>query len=127
MERKELIRTVYLYLFSLLGLVLITIGAVRLVDLGLKTWIFKRADQVILYPEYPRAVKPGTPAEENELTPEEQDKFKAEQLEYQKQESAARKERTAANSIAMILVGTPLFLYHWKVIQRGKEEKKSEV
>jgi hypothetical protein len=124
MERKELIRTVYLYLFSLLGLVLIVIGTVRLVDLGLKTFIFKKADQVVVYPEYPRVVKPtGETAEK--LTPEQEEKYKQEQLEYQEREREARKERTAANSIAMIIVGVPLFAYHWRVIQRAKGEKKS--
>ncbi len=124
MERKELIRTIYLYLFSLLGLVLIVIGTVRLVDLGLKTWVFKKADQVVVYPEYPRMVKPIS-EEETALTPEQEEKYKAEQREYQEREREARRERTAANSIALLIVGTPLFAYHWRVIQRAKEDKKS--
>lgn len=125
MERKELIRTIYLYLFSLLGLVLIVIGTVRLIDLGLKTWVFTKADQVIVYPEYPRAIKPGVDSTETELTPEQQEKYKAEQQEYQEKERDSRRQRTAANSIAMIIVGAPLFAYHWRVIQRAKEERKS--
>ena len=127
MERKELIRTIYLYLFSLVGLVLIVIGTVRLIDLGLKTWIFTKADQVVVYPEYPRAIKLGTDsaATETELTPEQQEKYKQEQLEYQEKEKDSRRQRTAANSIALMIVGIPLFTYHWRVIQRAKGEKRS--
>jgi hypothetical protein len=124
MERKELIRTIYLYLFSLVGLVLIVIGTVRLVDLGLKAWVFTKADQVIAYPEYPRIAKPGAETE-GELTPAEQEKYKQEQMEYQERERESRRQRTAANSIALLIVGVPLFGYHWRVIQRAKEERKS--
>ena len=54
MERKELIRTIYLYLFSLVGLVIVVIRLVNLVDLGLKTFVFENADfQPINYPSYP--------------------------------------------------------------------------
>ena len=35
-----LIRTIYLYLFALLGLALLTIGGVRFVDMGLKAFVF---------------------------------------------------------------------------------------
>ena len=52
MNKYPLIRKIYLYLFALIGLVLITIGCVRLVGLGLKTYIFTKAD---IYIEYPMA------------------------------------------------------------------------
>ncbi len=38
------IRTVYLYLFAVLGLVLVTIGGVGSVDMLLKGVVFRRAD-----------------------------------------------------------------------------------
>ena len=126
MERKELIRTIYLYLFSLIGLVLITIGTVRLVNLGLRTWVFTKADDMVVYPAYPKRVvevAPGQTKEET-LTPEEEEKYRREQEEYEAKNRRRERERTAAESLAMIIVGTPLFLYHWKVIQRAKEEKR---
>lgn len=123
MERKELIRTIYLYLFSLVGLVLVVIGLVRLVDLGIKTFIFKKADQVIIYPEYP--LKPARIAGEKqeELTPEELEKYRAEQKETQEKQQESNRSRTASNSLAFLIIGAPLFLYHWKTIQRDKNGK----
>jgi hypothetical protein len=44
MERDSIIRTIYLYTFSLIGLVLVTIGGTQFLDLALKASIFKKAD-----------------------------------------------------------------------------------
>ena len=44
MEKYPLIRKIYLYLFTIVGLSLIVIGAVKLIDLGLKMTVFKQAD-----------------------------------------------------------------------------------
>ena len=41
---KNIIRTIYLYLFALVGLVLTVIGAVIIVNNVLKTYVFKTAD-----------------------------------------------------------------------------------
>ena len=46
----SLIRKIYLYLFSLIGLVLVVIGCVELVNLGLKAYVFTSADQYYSYP-----------------------------------------------------------------------------
>ena len=32
------------------------------------------------------------------------------------------REREAANALAMIIVGFPVYLYHWKVLQRDHEK-----
>ena len=121
-NKRELVRAIYLYLFSLLGLVLITIGLVRIVDLGLKTYIFKKADQAYIYPEYPIRVR--APGEEVQaLTKEEQEEYDEKRVAAEEANREGRRQRTASNSLAMIIIGTPLFLYHWKTIQKDKESK----
>jgi len=45
MKNHSIIRTIYLYLFALLGLVLIIIGGVQFIDMGLKTFVFTKADE----------------------------------------------------------------------------------
>ena len=123
MERKEFIRTIYLYLFSLVGLVLVVIGLVNLVDLGLKTYLFTNADQMIPYPQYPAAAKPAsssTSDQNQQPTPEELAQYEEKQAEAQRAQQESQKAQTASNAIAMILVGAPLFLYHWKTIQKDK-------
>ena len=121
-NKKELVRAIYLYLFSLVGLVLITIGLVRIVDLGLKTYIYKKADQAYIYHEY--TIKVRAPGEEAQvLTKEEQEEYDEKRAAAEEANREGRRQRTASNSLAMIIIGTPLFLYHWKTIQKDKESK----
>ena len=112
MKTKELVRTLYLYGFSLLGLVLMVIGCVRLLDLGLKVYIFKQADNYITYPYASRPVleKEATAAE---VPPrEEQDKIN-------EQNTKSQRQNTASSALAMIIIGAPLYWYHWRLVSRS--------
>ena len=44
MKSNSLIRTIYLYLFTIVGLALVVIGSVRFIDMALKIFVFKQAD-----------------------------------------------------------------------------------
>lgn len=120
MNKYPLIRRIYLYLFAFIGLVLITIGCVRLVGLGLKTYIFKEADIYYNYPG-PRqvAVEGGKAVGQQEPTKEEIAAFEEKQRK-------SNRQREAAESIAMILVGVPLYFYHWRVIRKDKGQETSD-
>ena len=123
--KNLLIRKIYLYLFALIGLVLITIGCVRLVGLGLKTYIFTKADIYIEYPMARPIKNPptgGAPIEGNK-TEELQQPTKEEIEEYQNKQQAANRQREAAESLAFIIVGLPLYLYHWSMIKKDKKEE----
>lgn len=112
MTKKELIKLIYLYLFSAIGLILIIIGSVRLIDLGLKTFIFKKAD-IYYYPK----LQPK-PVDLN-ISDEEWQRQINEQTKIEEMNRASERQRTASNSIAMIIVGLPLFLYHWSILKRS--------
>lgn len=114
MDKKLLIRRIYLYLFALIGLVLLTIGFVRLVGLALKTYIFTKADIYYVYP-LPKPVLPENGGSQTPLPEEIED--------YQNKERTARRQKEAAESLAFIIVGLPLYLYHWSIIRKEKEEK----
>ncbi len=120
MNKYPLIRKIYLYLFALIGLVLITIGCVRLVGLALKTYIFTKAD---VYYEYPMARPVKIAPAESDKTEEIQQPTKEEVEEYQNKQQTANRQREAAESLAFIIVGLPLYLYHWQVIKRDKKEE----
>mgnify|MGYP001338025467 CR=1 FL=1 len=98
------IRLIYLYLFSFIGLLVVVIGAIKMVDLGMKVFVFKDADRY----EY---TMPEMSDEERKLV-----KVNAEK------DTKRNREREFSNSLAMIIVGLPLYLYHWKTI---KKENKS--
>lgn len=122
MQKYTWIRKVYLYTFALVGLVLIVIGAVRLIGLALKTYIFTKADINYQYPAA-RPVKMAPPDAINagEKT-EFQEPSKEEVEQYESNQRSSNRQREAAESLAFIVVGLPLYLYHWFVIKKDKEE-----
>lgn len=109
------IRKVYLYLTSLIGLVLILIGSVQLLNLGLKTWVFTKADDEFYYGACER---PTAPIEAGKPVPE----FDEESCKKQQSEQrTARHQNQAASAIAMLLVGTPVWIYHWKKVKNEND------
>ena len=142
MEKHPLIRAIYLYLFTLVGLAITVIGSVGMVNLGLRSFIFTGADEEerISYkqPTYPPIAVDRlkeTAAEAGEsLTEEEQAAIRswlADYEEWQQAESerdyvGARRSREASQNIAMMLIGIPLYLYHWGTIKRDRKEKDNE-
>ena len=139
---KSLIRTIYLYLFSLVGLFIVVFGSIGLIKLALTTWVFPKADY------YPRVSKPlmitetqnkaliqGLEKCENSCDLSQADKkalsswlsdyqeWKSEQIDP-KQEISRRHQRQAAQDVAMLIVGLPLFLYHWALIKKSVRKVK---
>jgi hypothetical protein len=112
-----LIRKIYLYLFSLIGLVLVVTGCVQLVNLGLKAYLFTAADQYINYP----APAPASPVGTNAPTTVPAQPTDAQMQAYQNEQTTSQRQSTAADALAMIIVGIPLYLYHWRVIRKDKE------
>jgi len=150
MKKNGLVRTLYLYIFSLLGLVLLIIGGAGFIDLGLKAYVFTKAEDNQRYnygipPYMPEAVikattsstdKPSTDLEKVTLTQSEKEElavwvkeYKSWQESYQKIDYVAvERHRTAAWDLSLIIIGLPLYLFHWLIICReGKEKNDTNV
>lgn len=108
---KFSIRLLYLYLFSFIGLLIMVIGCVRLVQLGIKVFIFAGADAMPYYVMPTPVTIDGKTANPSK---EEQDA----QKKANEEENTRQRQREVAESVAMILVGTPLYLYHWLTIKK---------
>jgi|SRR5690349_4319722 hypothetical protein len=105
---KFSLRLLYLYLFSFVGLLITVIGSIQIVDLTLKTYVFK-VSEYTYYPET-MPVEGGKPM----VSPEEGRKRNEE-------EQANQRKRQLSNSLAMIAIGAPLYLYHWKTIKKDNK------
>lgn len=103
---KFSIRILYLYLFSFIGLLIAVIGTIQLVDLGIKVYVFNGADRY----EYSRPVKM-----EDEIYNYE------EEMAIQERENTRQRQRQASTAIAMLVVGIPLYKYHWRLISKEKK------
>ncbi|QQG41205.1 MAG: hypothetical protein HYV90_03435 [Candidatus Woesebacteria bacterium] len=114
---KFSIRLLYLYLFSFIGLLIAVIGAIRLIQLGIKVYVFKGADQYATY---------STPI----LAPDGKGSTSTQaDIEIQKRrdetENQRQRQREVSEAVAMLIVGIPLYKFHWNTIQ--KEAKRSKV
>lgn len=113
MKNNSLIRALYLYIFALLGLVLIIIGGIRFLDMGLKTFVFTKAEQEYDY-------RYSVPVKEVEDT-----ERQCPELISQSDYVTSRRHRDASINLALILIGLPLYLYHWTLIKREIKQKES--
>lgn len=103
---KFSLRLLYLYLFSFVGLIITVIGGIQIVDLTLKTYVF-RVSEYSSYPMQPIKDERGIVLQSAE-----------DQQKQQEQEEENQRKRQLSNSLAMIVIGTPLYLYHWKTIKK---------
>ncbi|MBI3231804.1 MAG: hypothetical protein HYZ51_01850 [Candidatus Doudnabacteria bacterium] len=109
------LKKAYLYLVSVISLVIAVIGAIMLLNMALKTWVFPKADKFDYYsgPCYAQKTVPayGEPAR---CTPEEE----AEKKKQNEENRLAQKQRDAAQALAMLVVATPVWWAHWRLAKR---------
>lgn len=80
-----------------------------MINIGLKTYVFKEADK---YTMYPGETKPdGTLISQEELDMR------------QTKELTRQRQREIAEALAMLAVGVPLYMYHWKTLQKENKDK----
>ncbi len=132
MEKHPLIRTIYLYLFTLVGLALLIVGAVRFLDMGLKAFVFTKAEdpekiQRSYYYGSPLPIASLEKYQDSEALNEEEiatlKLWLADYKKWAEEESkidylVSKRHRDASANLAMILVGLPLYLYHWRIIKK---------
>lgn len=147
MKNYPIIRTIYLYLFALVGLAMMTIGAAQIVDLGLKAWIFTQADRdfgyitrppaLVIDKELQTAQELKACQEKCELTETQKQQIQSWLNDYQnwQQQEKSQTEidyktqsrhRQAASALSLIIVGLPLWLYHWSVIKKDQKKREQE-
>lgn len=128
------VRVVYLYLFALVGLILLTIGGVQLTSLGLRSYVLTEADaemRVQYLPEPPvrfTADNARNLARDTTLGAEEREALRQWAADYERQREQreaidpvrSRRQRDAARALAFLIVGLPLFGYHWRTIRKER-------
>ena len=127
--RNPIIRTIYLYLFALVGLGMLVVGSAMIINLGLKSLIFTKADQqdrfisrpiplVLRDSDLQTALELKSCDKKCELTQKQKqgiDSWLADYEEWQDQEKnrdpnfylIRSRQRQASTAISLILVGLP--------------------
>jgi len=115
--KVALIKTIYFYLVSFVALMMVTFASANLINILLKTYVFTLADQDYYYT--PAAICASTDPKSTTTT----DCLKNETLNKEQADKnrAAQRQRDLVNDISMIVVGIPLFAFHW-YYARKKEQ-----
>jgi hypothetical protein len=111
------LKKAYLYLVSVISLVIGVVGAIMLLNIALKTWVFPKADQLDYYYSGPCLSEVKPVMIDGATIP-----CTAEETARQKTEAedrrSAQKQRDAAQALAMIVIAVPVWMYHWKMARK---------
>ena len=114
------IKKVYLYLVSLISLIILVVAGIILVNLALRTWIFTKADDAFYYPA--RIVCEEITSPDGVVMPQPAEcadpDYETKEREAEMDRRSAQKQRDASQALAMILIASPVFYYHWKLARR---------
>lgn len=105
------LRNIYLYLVSFVSLMMILLGTIFTVQ-NITDVMFPTN-----YYEMPPIEKTG------ELSTEDQKIYAENQKRYEENRNIESK-KNVAKSIAFVIVGLPAFAYHWRKVEKEKNEQK---
>ena len=106
------LKKAYLYLVSAISLIIAVVGAIMLLNLGLKTWIFPKADRNYYSYPCPATVEPNGKAVICDQAALDL------QRKQDEENRSSQKQSEAAQALAMIIVATPVWYFHWKMARK---------
>ena len=126
-NKVAIIKNLYLYLVSFVALMMVVVSMADMIQIVLKKYVFTKADQD--YYSYPMVdcvgitpkgpvPAPATPDTVKPDTPEECKRREADAKRQAEDNRSAQRQRDLVRDISFILVGIPLFAYHWRVIRK---------
>jgi len=136
MTPRNIIRQIYFYAASLITLIIMVVATAQLVNLGLKSTVFPKADDAYrntcddagkLVSEFePRLVmaeKEGEVMEKKEMNDGEKTEAKAACEKRLADQRSAERQRDFVNNFSMLFVALPVFWFHFRIAQRERKEE----
>jgi hypothetical protein len=126
-KATQTIRSIYFYAVSIIALFMLVFSCVDLVNLGLKTWVFKNAD-----PSYSVCIPGNAGTYNGPMIPATDTKTAVgptqEQCDLQNKQNAdnisRQNQSSAVRDLSMLVVALPLFLFHFRIVQKEWKERK---
>lgn len=117
--KPSIIKNIYLYLVSFVSLMMVVFSVADIINLGLKTYVFTKADQNFYGPA---AICPAVPApvgtSGKTIPPPDCTVETAAARQQAADNLTAQRQRDLVRDISFIIVGIPLFAYHCRIIRR---------
>ena len=134
---KIIIRNIYLYLATFVGLMMVVITTGILLRLVLQTWVFPlAAEEMYNYDKVPttpyiKCIDENTNLETIQLTPEEKESLATWQTDYKTWKEKndkidwkkANLQKQAVDNFSIMFVGLILFLSHGYVLRKDKKKE----
>jgi hypothetical protein len=126
-SKLSIIRFIYLYLITAITFIVFIIGAVNIVDQSLKSFVFNVEEY-----DYARPVMPAIECERYLETDNKEayreclDKHESTEDEKEKSRFTNEAKRRISIGIAQVLVAFPLWIFHWRTIERDRRERKTK-
>ncbi|HZL06337.1 MAG TPA: hypothetical protein VFE45_13140 [Coriobacteriia bacterium] len=102
------LRNIYMYAVCLITLIMVIVGAAMAV----------RSAAELVYPGYDYYLSAPVPMEKGGTALSEEDR--AEQERLQKAQSTRQAVLGLAGNLAMVFIAGPIYLYHWRKIEKEK-------
>lgn len=126
---KNTIRQIYFYAATLIFLIMSVVALISLLNLGMKTYLFTKADMAYgqtcddsgnMYYAPKPVIEPGQP-EVREPNEAEKAANKAACEKNLAEQRSAQRQRDLVQWLSMLLVSAPLFVLHFKWVQKERE------
>lgn len=128
-SKISIIRFIYLYLISAITFIVFIIGAVTLVNQALKTFVFG-VEEYDYYETRPVQVMIDCSGYEGEDL---DNCIRKQEIAIEKSENEMPKsrytnevKRTLSIGIAQVLVAFPLWIFHWRIIERDRRRREKK-
>ncbi len=121
-SQNTALRSLYLYASAFIGLITIIIAGSSLVSLTLKATIFTKADSLSI-PSMDEDCSPERIKNTPGLTAATCEKRAVESKKSREYNVAANRSGELASNLSFLIVGIPLFAYHFKVAQHERKSK----
>lgn len=119
-NKTEIIKNIYLYLVSFVGLMMIAISASNLVSTALRAYVFTKADFYGGSYVTP-ACDPylaGKVMEDKTITAEKCAQEKIDMEKSRQENRIADLQRSTVNTIPYLITGSILFFFHWRLARK---------
>jgi hypothetical protein len=113
-SKAGLIKNLYLYLVSFVALMMIVFSSADIINIALRTYVLTGADEPMYYGA-PCPVKPVATSTDESVPPCPDQHA---QLLQDIKNRDAQRQRDLVRDISMIVVGIPLFAYHWRLARK---------
>ena len=121
---KNTIRQIYFYAATLIFLIMSVVAMISLLNLGMKTYVFPKADLAYNSCDMGRLGSEPSAAVNANAEPMSETENAARQTSCEKnaaEQRDAKRQNSLAQHIAMLVVAAPLFVLHFKWVQKERE------